>query len=347
MAQSDWEIMEILEAFDLTRCAHSAAQLAGCDAKTVARYVAIRQAGADPLAKTARPRLIDQFMGKTEELVDRSKGKIRADVAHRKLAAMGYRGSERSTRRAVAEVKAAWQAGRRRRYRPWIPEPGMWLQWDWGEGPQVRGRRTQLFAAWLAWSRFRVVIPAWDQQLGTLTWCIDQALRVIGGAPTYLLTDNPKTVTMDHVAGIPVRHPEMVALGRHYGCTVETCVPFDPESKGGVEATVKIAKADLVPSDANLLPAYRSFGEVQDACGEFCARVNGRVHREPPRPRRTGWLLSGRCCTRCRTSRTHWRWARRGWWARTRRSGSGRCAIPPRLATPGAGCGAGSPVRSW
>jgi len=24
------------------------------------------------------------------------------------------------------------------------------------------------------------------------------------------------------VAGIPVRHPEMVALGRHYGCTVET-----------------------------------------------------------------------------------------------------------------------------
>jgi hypothetical protein len=43
-------------------------------------------------------------MGKVEELVDRSKGKIRADVAHRKLVAMGYRGSERSTRRAVAEV---------------------------------------------------------------------------------------------------------------------------------------------------------------------------------------------------------------------------------------------------
>ena len=27
----------------------------------------------------------------------------------------------------------------------------------------------------------------------------------------YLLTDNPRTVTMDHVAGVPVRHPEMVA----------------------------------------------------------------------------------------------------------------------------------------
>jgi hypothetical protein len=103
--------------------------------------VAVREAGGDPLAKTCRPRLIDAFMPKVEELVDRSKGKIRADVAHRKLAAMGYRGSERSTRRAVAEVKEAWQAGRRRRYRPW-----------------VRGRKTQLFCAWLAWSRFRVVI---------------------------------------------------------------------------------------------------------------------------------------------------------------------------------------------
>jgi len=156
----------------------------------------------------------------------------------------------------------------------------MWLQWDWGGGPLIGGRKTQLFAAWLAWSRFRVVIPVWDQQMGTLTWCIDQALRAVGGAPTYLLTDNARTVTIDHVAGIPVRHPEMVALGRHYGCKVETCVPFDPESKGGVEATVKIAKADLVPSEANLLPAYGSFTGLEEACRAFCGRVNGRVHRE-------------------------------------------------------------------
>ena len=280
MTKSGREIMEIFEAFDLTGTAWSAAQLTGYDAKTVARYVAIREAGGDPLAKTSRPRLIDVFMPKLEELVDRSKGKIRADVAHRKITAMGYQGSERSTRRAVAEVKEAWRSGRRRRYRPWIPEPGMWLQWDWGDGPLIRSRKTQLFTAWLAWSRFRVVIPAWDQQLGTLAWCIDQALRAIGGAPTYLLTDNAKTVTIEHVAGIPVRHPEMVALGRHYGCTVETCVPFDPQSKGGVEATVKIAKADLVPSEANLLDAYGSFAELAEACAGFCARVNGRVHRE-------------------------------------------------------------------
>ena len=115
MTKSGREIMEIFEAFDLTGTAWSAAQLTGCDAKTVARYVAVREAGGDPLAGMCRPRLIDVFMPKVEELVDRSKGKIRADVAHRKITAMGYRGSERSTRRAVAEVKAAWHAGRRRR----------------------------------------------------------------------------------------------------------------------------------------------------------------------------------------------------------------------------------------
>ena len=57
-------------------------------------------------------------------------------------------------------------------------------------------------------------------------------------------------------------------------------MPFDPESKGGVEATVKIAKAGLVPSDANLLSAYASFAELEDACRQFCERVNGRAHRE-------------------------------------------------------------------
>jgi transposase len=280
LAKSDREIMEILEAFDLTRCAHSAAQLVGVDEKTVARYVAIRDAGRDPLVRTRRPRSIDPFLPKVEELVDRSQGKVRADVVHQRLVAMGFGGTERTTRRAVAEVKTAWRAGNRRSYRPWVPEPGLWIQVDWGEGPRVGGRRTQLFCAWLAWSRFRVVIPAWDQTLGTLVSCLDAALRRLGGVPTYLLTDNPKTVTIDRVAGVPIRHPDIVAAGRHYGCKVETCQPFDPESKGGVEHTVKVAKADLVPASANLLPAYATFAELADACFEWCERVNTRTHRE-------------------------------------------------------------------
>jgi len=41
-------------------------------------------------------------------------------------------------------------------------------------------------------------------------------MRTFGGVPTYLLTDNERTVTTGHVAGIAVRHPQMIALGGHY-----------------------------------------------------------------------------------------------------------------------------------
>jgi len=81
------------------------------------------------------------------------------------------------------------------------------------------------------------------------------------------------------VAGIPVRNPAAVELGRHYGLTIATCVPYDPASKGGSESTVKIAKADLVPAGADLRPAYASFAELESACQVFCGEVNARPHR--------------------------------------------------------------------
>lgn len=283
MTKSYREIMEILESYDLTRCANSAAQLAGCDPKTVNRYVALRDAGGgDPLlvAAAPRPKLIDAFLPKVEELVDRSKAKIRADKVHERLLAMGFTGTERTTRRAVREAKILWRAGRRRTYRPWVTEPGLWLQFDWGDGPRIGGRKTQLFCAWLAWSRFRVVIPVWDQTMGSLIACLDATLRQVGGVPAFLLSDNAKTVTVEHVAGVAVRHPTVVAAGRHYGATVHSCEPFDPESKGGVEATVRVAKADLVPTETNLRGAYDTFADLSAACQSWCEHINARVHRE-------------------------------------------------------------------
>jgi hypothetical protein len=274
------EVMEILEAFDLVGTLRGAAQLVGCDHHTVAHYVAEREAAGGDWRRSARPcPRTDAHAAKVAEWVDRSQGKVRADKVHERLLAMGYLGSERTTRRAVARAKAAWKAGNARITRPWIPEPGLWLQWDYGEGPAIGGRATSLFCAWLAFSRFRVVLPLIDRTLPSVVMALDQALRAIGGAPTYALTDNEKTVTTDHVCGIAVRNPKIVAASRHYGLTVATCVPADPQSKGGSEATVRIAKADLVPTDHNLLCGYASFAELEAACAAFCERVNAREHR--------------------------------------------------------------------
>jgi hypothetical protein len=45
------EIMEILEAFDLNGSYRAAAELAGCDHHTVARYVALRESGQSPVER--------------------------------------------------------------------------------------------------------------------------------------------------------------------------------------------------------------------------------------------------------------------------------------------------------
>jgi len=277
------EVMEILEAFDLTQSYEAAARLAACDAKTVARYVATRDHGSDPFVTTTRDRAVDPYVDKIEEWVDNSNGDIRADVCHRKLCAMGYDGSERTTRRAVAQAKAAYERGHRRVYRPWVVEPGLWFQWDWGTGPLIWGRETQLWCAWLAWSRFRVIIPTWDKTLPTVIACLDETLRAFKGVPTYGLTDNEKTVTTERIAGIALRHPDIVAASRHYGVVIHTCRSADPESKGGSEATVRIAKADVVPTTANLLEAYDSFSDLEASCQEAMDRFNAREHRETRR----------------------------------------------------------------
>ena len=81
--KSAGEIMNILEAYDLTGSLRDAAELAGCSHHAVARYVAGRERGrAVPGGPARRPGVIDEFLPKLEELVERSKGKIRADVAH-------------------------------------------------------------------------------------------------------------------------------------------------------------------------------------------------------------------------------------------------------------------------
>jgi hypothetical protein len=128
------ESVEILASFDLTHSLRATADLAGCSHHTVARLVAERDAAGDLPPRVCRPKLIDEFLPKIEEWVEQSRGKIRADVAHDKLVAMGFTGSERSSRRAVAAIKKQYRLGNARVHRPWVTEPGLF-----SGGPAVAG----------------------------------------------------------------------------------------------------------------------------------------------------------------------------------------------------------------
>ena len=120
-----------------------------------------------------------------------------------------------------------------------------------------------------------MVLPLLDKSGPSVFAAVDVALRRAAGVPTYLLTDNEKTVTVEHVAGIADQLAvELLALT---GSTVATCVPYDPASKGGSESTVKLAKADLVPTDANLLDEYGSFAALETA--RSSAGNGARSHR--------------------------------------------------------------------
>ena len=231
--KSDGELMEILNAYDLTGSYRAAAELCGCSHHTVKKAVEDRAAGLPPAARRAR--MIDDWRDILEGWVVDSKGKIRGDKAHEKLLALGYAGTDRTTRRAVAEIKAQWRLGNTRVHRPWITEPGLWLQYDFADGPLVAGRKIVLLVAWLAWSRYRVVIALRDRTAPSVFAGLDRIFRLTGGAPTYLLTDNEKAV-VENVAvsqGGALRESrcarsildiDWVRIGQTGGDRVEHCV---------------------------------------------------------------------------------------------------------------------------
>ena len=123
----DEEVMEILEAFDLTRPYRAAGRLCDCSHHTVAAYVDKRDRGRlGESVPRPRPSIIDPCRPKIEEWVRRTRGQVRADVCRRRLNSTGFSGSVRTVRRAVARAKRDYRNGSRRIYRPWITEPGMW-----------------------------------------------------------------------------------------------------------------------------------------------------------------------------------------------------------------------------
>ena len=178
--------------------------------------------GADHRSVPAQDRGVGRTLGR----------RIRADVAmFDKLTALGY--TETSGARSVVQSPGEGESSSREVACVSAVDPRAGHVGAVGLGHRPAG----------CWAGDGVVLcvvgvvpvpgrdPVLDRTMPTLIGCIDRSMRAFGGAPTYWLTDNERTVTIDHVAGVPVRHPEMVAIGGHYGVTVATCVPADPSRR--------------------------------------------------------------------------------------------------------------------
>ena len=130
--------MDIVNAYEATGTYRGAAALSGTTHKTVRRVLARRAAGAAPgRAATPRPKATDAVREVIETRVRETDGRISAKRLLPVARAAGFRGSDRSLRRAVSEAKNRWRR-QRRVLRPWVAEPGQHLMIGYGtvtEGP--------------------------------------------------------------------------------------------------------------------------------------------------------------------------------------------------------------------
>ena len=234
------EELDIITAYETVGTYRGAADICGTTHKTVKRVVLRHAAGQDRPVKVPRPANYESVRDLVADGVSTSKGRISAKRLLPRARAAGYTGSPRNFRRLVADEKKAWRAQHGRTHRPATWSPGEHLVIDWGVIAGVH-----VFAAVLAWSRFRFVRLAADEKATTTMSMLAECFEVLGGTPKVVLADRMGCLKGGVVANRVVPTPDYVRFATHYRFRPDFCEAADPESKGIVEALVRYGKDDL------------------------------------------------------------------------------------------------------
>lgn len=279
------ERMDVISAYRDVGTFRGAAEICGTTHKTVRRIIEAHElssSGGVLPAREPRSRNYDEVADLVAEAVAKTLGKISAKRLLPAARAAGYAGSDRNFRRLVAAAKRDWRqcqarAGGRR---PAVWSPGEVLAIDWGE-EFVAGRKVHVFCAVLAWSRFRFVRFAADEQQATTLAMLAECFEVLGGVPKVVLADRMGCLKGGVVANVVVPAPDYVRFATHYRFRPDFCHGADPESKGIVENLVGYAKDDLlVPLELDDDPWAEGIAGLNARAQTWCEEVNGRVHSE-------------------------------------------------------------------
>ena len=277
------ERMDVIAAYRDVGTYRGAAAICGTTHKTVKRIIEAHEAaGTGQVTKAVRPRNYDEVAELVAEKVAKTVGKISAKRLLPAARAAGYEGSARNFRRLVAEAKRQWRLGRARAggRRPAVWSPGEVLAIDWGE-QIVAGRKVHVFCAVLAWSRFRFVRFAADEQQATTLGLLAECFEVLGGVPKTVLADRMGCLKGGVVANVVVPSPDYVRFATHYRFRPDFCHASDPESKGIVENLVGYAKDDLmVPLELHDDAWADGLAGLNERAIAWCSEVNAAVHSE-------------------------------------------------------------------
>jgi transposase len=279
------ERMDVIAAYRDVGTYRGAAVICGTTHKTVRRIIEAHEAansGGASAARVPRARNYAEVVDLVAEKVKSTSGRISAKRLLPVARAAGYAGSDRNFRRLVAEAKRSWRHGQARAggRRPAVWSPGEVLAIDWGE-EIVAGRKVHVFCAVLAWSRFRFVRFAADEQRVTTLGMLAECFEVLGGVPTTVLADRMGCLKGGVVANVVVPSPDYVRFAAHYRFRPDFCHAADPESKGIVENLVGYAKDDLlVPLELDDDSWVEGLAGLNERAATWCAEVNAAVHSE-------------------------------------------------------------------
>ncbi|HEX5533513.1 MAG TPA: IS21 family transposase [Actinomycetales bacterium] len=279
------ERMDVIAAYRDVGTYRGAAEICGTTHKTVKRIIEAHEllsAGGCPPERMPRARNYDEVAELVAANVKKTAGRISAKRLLPAARAAGYAGSDRNFRRLVAVAKSEWRRGQLRAggRRPAVWSPGEVLAIDWGE-EVVAGRKVHVFCAVLAWSRFRFVRFAADEQQATTLAMLAECFEVLGGVPKVVLADRMGCLKGGVVANVVVPAPDYVRFATHYRFRPDFCNGADPESKGIVENLVGYAKDDLlVPLELDDDPWAEGIGGLNVRAQAWGEEVNGRVHSE-------------------------------------------------------------------
>jgi len=238
-----------------------------CARKTVRQAIASAEATPYRLKESRAAPVLGPYQTRMDQLLTENKQLPRkqrytAHKIYQTIQQEGYRGSESSVRRYVAQWRQ--QHKRPQVYLPLEFDPGTDAQVDWGEGVAViAGERitVQLFFMRLSYSRrlFMIAFPSQKQEAFFAGHV--QAFQYFQGVPRRISYDNLKTAVLRVLKGRNRQEQESFIVFRsHYLFESNFCTPGQGHEKGGVEHGVGFGRRNfMVP-----LPEVASFEALND-----------------------------------------------------------------------------------
>ena len=164
--------------------------------------------------------------------------------------------------------------------------PGQQAQIDWKESVPFILRdtgeiiRVNVFTLLLGYSRFRIFKPSLFMTQDVVIHLMVEMFEAIGGVPKEIITDNMKTVmdtprTPRYKGGV---NKHFQAFADDFGFKVKPCVVKSPQTKGKVEATMKILdEIQAYSGTLNLVELYEKISEINDRINTSISRGTGRI----------------------------------------------------------------------